>query len=231
MQKAFGILRELLPQAHLIPFPKQVLAATEHRLGVSGLHYTPEYYQYCFQAIETIRKGLPRETEQEQIQALCDACTMQYTETYAGYIEESFAAVDVKKNQLQAERDRFLKYADFFRLYLEQHADVVRFCYKKQIRTIGLYAQNRITSYLRPILEEAGIHVRFIVENLPKSEQEKMKDFPQPFTLLSRSAEQYPETDAILVADVTAPNTIAAACRKRTAVPVYTVYDLLEKKP
>ena len=156
---------------------------------------------------------------------------MQYTETYAGYIEESFAAVDVKKNQLQAERDRFLKYADFFRLYLEQHADVVRFCYKKQIRTIGLYAQNRITLYLRPILEEAGIHVRFIVENLPKSEQEKMKDFPQPFTLLSRSAEQYPETDAVLVADVMSPDTIAAACRKRTTAPVYTVYDLLEKKP
>lgn len=231
MQKAFGILRELLPQAHLIPFPKQVLAETEHRLGVSGLHYTREYYEYCFQAVETIRKGLPRETEQEQIQALCDACTMQYTETYAGYIEESFAAVDVKKNQLQAERDRFLKYADFFRLYLEQHADVVRFCYKKQIRTIGLYAQNRITLYLRPILEEAGIHVRFIVENLPKSEQEKMKDFPQPFTLLSRGVKQYPETDAILVADVTVPDAIVAACRKRTTVPVYTVYDLLEKKP
>lgn len=99
MQKVFGILRELLPQAHLIPFPKQVLAETEHRLGVSGLHYTREYYEYCFQAVETIRKGLPRETEQQQIQALCDACTMQYTETYAGYIEESFAAVDVKKNQ------------------------------------------------------------------------------------------------------------------------------------
>ena len=83
MQKVFGILRELLPQAHLIPFPKQVLAETEHRLGVSGLHYTREYYEYCFQAVETIRKGLPRETEQQQIQALCDACTMQYTETYA----------------------------------------------------------------------------------------------------------------------------------------------------
>ena len=107
----------------------------------------------------------------------------------------------------------------------------MRFCYKKQIRTIGLYAHNRITVYLRPILEEAGIHVRFIVENLPKSEQEKMKAFPQPFTLLSRSAEQYPETDAVLVADVMSPDTIAAACRKRTTAPVYTVYDLLEKKP
>ena len=66
MQKVFGILQELLPQAHLIPFPKQVLAETEHRLGVSGLHYTREYYEYCFQAVETIRKGLPRETEQQQ---------------------------------------------------------------------------------------------------------------------------------------------------------------------
>ena len=73
--------------------------------------------------------------------------------------------------------------------------------------------------------------MRFIVENLPKSEQEKMKDFPQPFTLLSRGVKQYPETDAILVADVTVPDAIVAACRKRTTVPVYTVYDLLEKKP
>ena len=232
MQKVFGILRELLPQAHLIPFPKQVLAETEHRLGVSGLHYTREYYEYCFQAVEMIRKGLPRETEQEQIQALCDACTMQYTETYAQFIEESFAAIDWgEKQKLRAERDRFLKYADFFRLYLEQHADVVRFCYKKQIRTIGVYAYNRITLYLRPILEEAGIHVRFIAENLPKSEQEKMKDFPQPFTLLPRAVKQYPETDAILVADVTIPDTIVAACQKRTTAPIYTVYDLLEKKP
>ena len=60
---------------------------------------------------------------------------------------------------------------------------------------------------------------------------EKMKDFPQPFTLLSRGVKQYPETDAILVADVTVPDAIVAACRKRTTVPVYTVYDLLEKKP
>ena len=106
MQKAFGILRELLPQAHLIPFPKQVLAETEHRLGVSGLHYTRNITSIVSKQLKRFGRT-STETEQEQIQALCDACTMQYTETYAGYIEESFAAVDVKKNQLQAERDRF----------------------------------------------------------------------------------------------------------------------------
>ena len=91
-------------------------------------------------------------------------------------LKESFAAVDVKKISCK-QNEIVFKVCRLFRLYLEQHADVVRFCYKKDPNDWLVCSRIAFCMYLQFLWEEAGIHVRFIVENLPKSEQEKMKDF------------------------------------------------------
>lgn len=228
IKKMFSMLRERLKGAHLIPFPKHVLAYANHWMGLSGLHYIKGYYDYAFQAVEIINQHLPRSEEEAQIQQLCDSYSTRYAAEYATSLEEAVLRLNKKYWAKQQEYTILLQYVDTLTAYLQNGKDAVAFFKEKDIHQIGVYGYNRIANYFIPTLEKAGIHVRFVVENLAKQKQNELfPTQPQPFSILARNAAAYPKVDAVLITDLFNYDKLQKKIPTITKAPIYTIHDFL----
>lgn len=228
IQYCHQLMKKMLVGCHYIPFPKYVIANADHWLGKSPLHYTQAYYDYAFQAVEVINQHLPREQETTQIQQLCTACSAWYMNRYMSSLTEAVLRLSGKYWSKQKECTTYLQYSDYFTAYLQNGKDAAAFFKEKGIHQIGVYGYNRIANYFIPTLEEAGIHVRFVVENLSKQKQNELfPTQPQPFSILSRNATAYPKVDAVLITDLFNYDKLQKKIPTITKAPIYTIHDFL----
>lgn len=228
IQYCYQLMQKALHGCHHIPFPKHVVADAHHWLGCSPLHYTQAYYDYAFQAMEVINQHLPKEQEEAQIQQLCDACSNYYVSRYMQSFEEAVLRLNGKYFAKSRECNSYLQYIDYFTAYLQSGNDAAVFLHEKGIHQIGVYGYNRIANYFIPALEKAGIHVRFVVENLAKQKQtELFPTQPQPFSILARNATAYPKVDAVLITDLFNYDKLQKKIPTITKAPIYTIHDFL----
>lgn len=83
MQKAWEIMRAMLPKAHVIELPVTVAGNLHHKWGISGLHYVDGYYDYFLKAIDIItQERLPLKKEREKLRELKEQYTKRLWNEY-----------------------------------------------------------------------------------------------------------------------------------------------------
>ncbi len=217
--RAFEIMKDYLKDCHLIPMPDFVLGNKKHPLGHHAMHYTQEYYDYALACLDVICQKLPHAQEKEKIAALCQKCSDECGRKYSAKAAASLVKSAQELNKTAEHRDKFELYLDFFQKLMEKNTPLETFFFAKNIRSVIFYGWTKYSKILVKALEKRGITVKCIVEN----GNVHYGDVP----FLPRSAVQFPEADAILIADLMNKETIRAKLEKLTKIPVYDDDDLL----
>lgn len=82
--RGYVYLRSKLPQAHVIPFPNNVIGDANQLWGLGNLHYVPEYYEYGKKCLTTIFTGLSYQEERKEIEKLRRMCEKKINWGYMG---------------------------------------------------------------------------------------------------------------------------------------------------
>lgn len=66
----FEVMKNEIKGCHVIDFLSNSVSDLKHRLGISPLHFTKHYYNYCLECIELIIQKLPVDEEIVQLQKI-----------------------------------------------------------------------------------------------------------------------------------------------------------------
>lgn len=220
MQKAWEIMRAMLPKAHVIELPITVAGNLHHKWGISGLHYVDGYYDYFLKAIDIItQERLPLKKEREKLRELKE----QYTKRLWNEYQRPVKAVAEKCCQVENLKNRWEIYTHFSEelLAAEDYKQAfLTFMQRHNYKSCAVYS----TCYpIRYLLEAfAGkIKIDYIIENNRK--------VYEGIDCRGRDQLPYPDTDVILIADMLLEGQIREKFRKKgVEIPCYGMYELLQ---
>lgn len=99
----FGIMKNELKGCHVINYLDNAVADLKHRLGISPLHFTKHYYNYCLECIELILKKLPAEEEAVRLRKIRRKwnrlCAVTYFPMLKKFALSQFDAVEMVNNR------------------------------------------------------------------------------------------------------------------------------------
>lgn len=89
IKRGFEFFKKRFPKAHVIEFPRNVVADKYHKWGWTSMHFTQEYYDYGLKAVKLITGGrYSALQEREELTALKEECSELYLRNYASLLSE-----------------------------------------------------------------------------------------------------------------------------------------------
>ena len=71
LQAAYSILKQMIPEAHVIKFPNtEVIGNGQHKWGLGTLHYVTEYYSYVLDSVRAIAYAGDRDGEKIMLKSI-----------------------------------------------------------------------------------------------------------------------------------------------------------------
>ena len=164
MEKAWEIMKRLLPKAHIIEFPFTTLGNIKHKWGRGGLHYIDEYYNYFLKSIDIItQQRLSAKKEKEQLDQICK----KYTQLFWDIYNKNINHYEIKSKQTHDLMTRWEAYT----LYSSKLADLdnykqkfLDFMNKNNFKKCAIYGTNYPIKYLLNAFKDK-IQVDYIIEN------------------------------------------------------------------
>lgn len=219
MQKAWEIMRTMLPEAHVIDLPITTVGNLHHKWGASGLHYADEYYEYFLRAVDIItQERLPLKQEREKLCQLQEFYTKRFWELYQKPIksitERLWRTEDLKKRwEIYAHySDKLLEAGDYQGVFL-------KFMQRHNYKSCAIYGISYPVRYL--LRAFCGkITIDYIIENNQKKYE--------GIACYGRDQLPYLPTDVILIADMVMEAKIREKFVKMgLKIPYYGMNDLL----
>lgn len=221
MQYGFHIASDYLKGCHIIRFPTNVLGDAKHKWGKASLHYTKDFYEYAYQAVNIIAQNKSFEEENTALCVLYDnTCTK---------LQKKFDDALLKTLRGKADTEnvnaRLWKYNHYFQdllLNSEKLQNAIRYLQTNKIHSCAFYGLTQIAIFFIKYLKKYQININYIVE----SGGEKSRDGIPRF---ERSLTDYPQADLIIISDVTCIEAIREKLKQLTTISLIDVYQLLEK--
>ena len=189
-KKGFDYVRKKIPQAHLIPFPKNMVGDINHKWGNYPLHYIYEYYEYAYKCIDIIYQNIDREIEENVIRMFRNKCSDWCVEKFA-----SAVFITIKhKQELERLYTKTKSYKEFYRKIIAHNNTFRQKVKMLENKLIAFYGYNEITEVLCYLLKEyENIKIIYIVENAIEGSTAEF---------IPRSSKEYPDTDYIIITDI-----------------------------
>lgn len=123
---------------------------------------------------------------------------------------------------LASELDYFKGYTQIFRDIFTLPEDIetlIKYLKAKGVKQIAFYGANQIAYALAPLLPRHGVEVRYVVENMAKSNIFS--------SIYPKEAMDLPQVDLMLVMDVKNGDRIAQKIREKFKFKIMTIYELI----
>lgn len=222
INRGYRYLRKKLTGCHVIEFPKGIVGDEGHKWGNTSLHYIPEYYEYALEAVDIITQE--KLSYGEECEKLLDL-----KERYEDLMKLKYEPIIVKTFQQLKERDKICKRMTIYEEYMKDlllHEGklfwIRNFMKEKQFEHCSFYGLNELSKFFIKIFRRWGIRVDYVIEDTKISRYE---DIP----CIARREKYYPETQVIIVADVSYTDRIKEKLKKMgVSYPYYDVYEILQ---
>ncbi len=222
IERGFKILKEKLPNSHVVEFPQGVLGDEGHKWGSAPLHYIPEYYEYGLDALKIITTGqLSFSDEKEQLAELKRA--------YEIKIKQIYEPICVRSLQSYSQRDslctRMQAYEEYMKNLLmnrDNMEKIKNFFMKNYYSRCAFYGLTELSKLFIFLFKQWGISIDYVVENSTQKEFAGIK-------IIKRSEPSYPDTEVMIIADVVSYKKIKEKLASQNVpYPYFDVYDLLK---
>ena len=215
-----NLAESTLKECHIIRFPENVIADSNHRWGLAPLHYHKLYYEYVKKAINIIVSEYDRSVEESLLELL--------RQVYS----EKFATLHQKSNNItiQLDRDKWKTYSEtikslIVRGLLDNCSEKLQNAlFKNGFEHIAIYGDTEITKALIKALKRTSIVIDYLVENSSKP--------VSGIKTINRSDTEYPNCDVMLIADIYYYKDIKAKLEKmKVSFPFYNAAEFIKSLP
>ncbi len=214
----FEMTRKLLDGCHVIEFPDYVICDKRHKWGLDNMHYSAEFYDYVFAALNIIMRGNnDRITEERKLRKLKDEYSMLYYSRY----EDMFTG---KFRKLEKEVSLFTKYMNYFKDIASEPdkiSSILNYFKDHGYHSCAFYGYTRIAQFYVDLFKKNNITIDYIIES---SAKETVDGIP----LIPRGSKSYPDTDVIIICDVNNSDNIEKSVRSVTDIPITNVYEIIK---
>lgn len=190
----YNYLRSKLTKCHVIEFPKGVVGDKNHTWGEAPLHYVPEYYEYGAKAVEIITSGYWELSEERNV---LDILKQQYEKLFMEKYSDCIYHQLVKTEKELGVFKRYRIYENYFKqlLLLDGKNLIYNWVANCNIQHVSFYGLSEISKLFVTWFKEWNVTIDYIVEESAKKEYEGI-------TLIKRSKNIFPETDAMIITDL-----------------------------